>query len=83
MFVSTLDAAFWVEGDSEIEEDMALGNASLPSCLPDELVEESAEVDNTIQWVITLLSVFQIQFYLTNRALCWLLAFFLGDTLRK
>ena len=77
MFVSTLGAEFWVESDSEIEEDIAVGDATIPSCLPEELVEESAEVHNTIRWVITLLSVFQTQFYLTNRALAWLLTFLL------
>ena len=28
MFVSTLDAEFWVESDSEIEEDISLGDAT-------------------------------------------------------
>ena len=53
MFVSTLDAEYWVESDSEIEEDISISDATIPSCLPDELVEESAEVDNTIRWVIS------------------------------
>lgn len=75
MCVSTLEAEIWIESDSEIEEDIALSEAIIPSHLPDELVEESTEIDNTIRWVITLLSIFQTQFYLTNRALSWLLTF--------
>ena len=75
VFVFLLDAEFWVESDSEIEEDITLADAIIPSHLPDELVEESGQADITIRWVVTLLSVFQTQFYLTNRALSWLLTF--------
>ena len=57
MCVSTLEAEIWIESDSEIEEDIALSEAIIPSHLPDELVEESTEIDNTIRWVITLLSI--------------------------
>ena len=75
MCVSTLEAEIWIESDSEIKGDIALSKAIIPSHLPDELVEESTEIDNTILWVITLLSVFQTQLYRTNRALSWLLTF--------
>ena len=36
---------------------------------------EEAELNHIVKWIITLLSVFQTRFFLTNRALNWLLRF--------
>ena len=38
-------------------------------------MQDFSEVDNAIRRFISLLSVFQTQFYLTNTALFWLLRF--------
>ena len=70
------DVEYWIEGDTDIDEDVMVENSHIP---PPEVEFDSApcstEVDSTIRWIIMLLSVFQTQFYLTNRALGWLLKF--------
>ena len=70
------DVEHWIEGDTDIDEDVMVENSHIP---PPEVEFDSApcstEVDSTIRWIIMLLSVFQTQFYLTNRALGWLLKF--------
>ena len=39
------------------------------------LMNQSAEYNSIIRWVVTLLAVFQSRFYLTTRAFSWLLTF--------
>lgn len=71
-----LGAEFWIEEDSEVDEDITLEDAVIPpSSVPVEPVQQSVEVNTTIRWIVAL-SVFQTQFNLTNRALSWLLMFF-------
>ena len=68
---------FWIETDMEIDEDVDIESANIPP--PDvSLVQDSpekAELNIVVKWIITLLSVFQTRFFLTNRALNWLLRF--------
>ena len=69
-----LEVEHWIESDIEIDEDMMVESSHIP---PPEMklehVQDTPEVNNTIKWIIMLLSVFQTQFYLTERALGWLL----------
>ena len=75
MLMST-DAEFWIESDLELDEDLiTLEGATITPTLPDEPLQESAEYNSIIRWVVTLLAVFQSRFYLTNRAFSWLLTF--------
>lgn len=60
---------FWIESDMEIDEDIVVEDTSIPP--PD--VQDSPE--NGVRWIVTLLSIFQTRFFLTNRALNWLLKF--------
>jgi len=68
---------YWIESDMEIDEDIQIEEANVPP--PDvSLVQESpekAELNIIVRWIITLLSIFQTQFFLTDRALKWLLKF--------
>ena len=63
------DVENWVECDIDniIDEDVILEISDIP---PPEVEFESeqgtSEGQNTIRWVLVLLSVFQTQFYLTN-----------------
>ena len=76
MLMSTCtDAEFWIESDLELDEDLTLEGATITPTLPDEPLQESAEYNSIIRWVVTLLAVFQSRFYLTNRAFSWLLTF--------
>ena len=64
---------FWIETDVEIDEDVEIESTNVPP--PDvSLLQESpeeAEVNMIEKWIITLLSVSQTRFFLTNRALNW------------
>lgn len=80
-----LDVEHWIESDAEIDEDILVEDFYIP---PPEMKLEPAQgtvrVDNsTIRWIIMLVSVFQTQYYLTNRALSWLLSIFSDDTHQK
>ena len=75
-YIST-GVEFWVESDSEIDEDIGIEGCCVP---PPELSEvqdipEEDETKSTVKWIIALLSIFQTQFFLTKRALSWLLTF--------
>lgn len=77
MFILGTGIEFCIETDMEIDEDMEIKSANIP---PPEvsLVQDSpkkAELIIVVKWIITLLSVFQTIFFLTNRALNWLLRF--------
>ena len=73
MLMST-DAEFWIESDLELDEDLTLEGATITPTLPDEPLQESAEYNSIIRWVVTLLAVFQSRFFLTNREFSWLLS---------
>ena len=65
-----------MESDLEIDEDVSIEDADIPPLeLDPEHTQDPTEVDITIWWIVTLLSLFQTQFYVTNRALTWLLNF--------
>ena len=68
---------FWIETDVEIDEDVEIESTNVPPPEVSLLQEspEEAEVNMIEKWIITLLSVFQTRFFLTNRALNWLLRF--------
>ena len=76
MYIHT-GVEFWVESDVEIDEDVQIEGVSIsPPEVP--LVQDSpekAELSITVRWIVTLLSIFQTRFFLTNRALNWLLKF--------
>ena len=74
MLMST-DAEFWIESDLELDEDLTLEGATITPTLPDEPLQESAEYNSIIRWVVTLFAVFLSRFFLTNRAFSWLLTF--------
>ena len=63
---------FWIESDMEIDEDIVIEDASIP---PPDVQEspENGELSIIVRWIVTLLSIFQTRFFLTNRALNWLL----------
>jgi len=68
---------YWAESDKDIEEDVGLEGMNVP---PPDIAEvhesqEQAELLMISRWIITLLSVFQTHFYLTNRAVNGLLKF--------
>ena len=68
---------YWIESDIEIDEDIDIAYDTPP---PDVAVsgEEShdrADVQISTRWIIALLTIFQSRFFLTNRALDWLLKF--------
>lgn len=61
----------------EIEEDVQVEGATVPPpdvCLVQDSPEK-AELNIIVRWIIMLLSVFQTRFFLTNRALNWILRF--------
>ena len=65
---------FWIESDVEIDEDVPIEEVNiLPPLLQDS--PEKTEISLIIRWIVTFLSIFQTQFFLTNRALNWLLKF--------
>ena len=71
------DVEYWIESDDEIDEDITIEGSHIP---PPEMELEGSEgnlhrTNITIRWIVMLLSVFQTHFYLTKRALCWLLNF--------
>ena len=67
---------YWIESDLEIDEDMVLEDSNiLPSPNLDASQDMTEEVNRPILWIVTLLSIFQMRFRLTNRALSWLLVF--------
>lgn len=70
---------FWIETDMEIDEDVETESANVPpleaSLVQDSPDLEEAEMNIIVKWIITLLSVFQTRFFLTNRTLNWLLRF--------
>ena len=37
--------------------------------------QQKAELEMIVRWIVTLLSIFQTRFFLTDRALNWLLKF--------
>ena len=61
MLMST-DAEFWIESDLELDEDLTLEGATITPTLRDEPLQESAEYNSIIRWVVTLLAVFQSRF---------------------
>lgn len=68
---------YWIESDLEIDEDVPVEGAHIPPPELDlELTQDAAEVNIIIRWIVTLLSVFQTQFFITNRAISWLLNLF-------
>ena len=77
------DVEFWIESDSEIDEDIDIESANIPP--PDVSLiknsEEEAEQNLFVKWIVTLLSIFQTRFFLTNNTLDWFLKF-LGVLLR-
>ena len=68
---------FWTENDEEIDEDVPIvGNdISLPKVPLVQDSPEKTELNIVIKWVVTFLSIFQTQFFLTNRALNCLMKF--------
>ena len=71
------DIEYWTESDTEVDEDVEIESEHIPP--PDILdVQESqerAELHMIVRWIMTLVSVFQTRFYLTDRSLNWLLKF--------
>ena len=77
LFNVTSDIEYWTESDVEIDEDIQLECAHIPppdiSDIPES--QEKAELCMIVKWIMTLLSVFQTRFYLTDRALKWIIKF--------
>ena len=61
---------FWIESDMEIDEYIVIEDASIP---PPDVQDspENGELSIIVRWIVTLLSIFQTRFFLTNRALNW------------
>ena len=75
MFCIDNDVEYWIESDTEINEDVEI-NVIPPQDLPlQKETTESVSSSNTSKWIITLLTIFQTRFFLTNRAIEWLLNF--------
>ena len=71
----TAGVEYWVESDFEIDEDIEGAHVPPPD-LPDiPESQEMAEINMITRWIITLLSIFQTWFFLTNHAVNWLLKF--------
>ena len=75
LFVLFVEPEYWIESDQEIDEDVLEGATIPPADVSAEPSQDYAEINHIIRWMIALLSLFQTQFYLTNRALSWLLNF--------
>ena len=76
IYSTTLDVEYWIDSDFETDEDVSVEDAHIPPPeLDPEPTQDAAEVNLTLWWIVTLLSIFQTQFYVTNRALTWLLNF--------
>ena len=61
----------------EIDEDVELESAHIP---PPDIVDvpesqEMADIHMLVRWIMTLLAIFQTRFYITDRALKWMLKF--------
>lgn len=58
---------FWIESDSDIDEDVVFANVA-PMDLMD-TNEQDEELSFIVRWIVLLLAIFQTRFFLTNRAL--------------
>lgn len=65
----------WIESDSDIDDDVSMEHSNIaPQDLRDDEPEKQ-ELHVIVKWVVLMLAIFQTRFFLTNRALNWLLKF--------
>lgn len=76
IFTLCLGIEHWIETDLEIDEDVNIESFSnAPPDLPDDDSSDEREINSLLKWIVTLVSIFQTRFFLTDRALTWLLNF--------
>ena len=68
---------YWIESDVDIDEDTQLEECSIspPDLPPQEVSSDERELNFLLKWIVTLLSTFQTRFFLTDKAITWLLKF--------
>ena len=68
---------YWIESDVDIDEDIRDDtNRAPPITLSDSDASKKLESHSVVKWIVVLLSIFQSRFFVTNRAMTWLIKFF-------
>ena len=68
---------YWIESDVDIDEDIRDDTNRAPPIitLSDSDASEKTESHSVVKWIVVLLSIFQSRFFVTNRAMTWLIKF--------